>query len=148
MPLARLLLITLLTLFSAVALANEGGEGGEGGEGAEAAKPTGPVISYYALEPDIITNYLSDSKTLGYVRLTVDLMAASEEDKNLLKLHDPLIRDVIIRILGSKNSAQIKSLASREELRKECETRVNDLLEKEAGKRAVKELLFTKFLYQ
>ena len=145
MPLARLLLITLLTLFSAVALANEGGEGG--GEGAE-AKPTGPVISYYSLEPDIITNYLSDSKTLGYVRLTVDLMAASEEDNNLLKLHDPLIRDVIIRILGSKNSAQIKSLASREELRKECETRVNDLLEKEAGKRAVKELLFTKFLYQ
>ncbi|QFI56315.1 flagellar basal body-associated FliL family protein [Aeromonas simiae] len=141
MPLARYALLALLCLTPLGAMASEGGE-----ETAQA--PTGPVISYYALEPDIITNYLSDSKTLGYIRTTIELMAESEADKKLLEANDPLIRDAIIRLLGSKTGEQIKSLATREELRKECEAKANELLLKETGKKAIKELIFTKFLYQ
>ena len=114
-------------------------------EGEAAAKPG---FSYHALDPDIITNYLSDGKTLGYIRVTVELMAENEADLKLLEQHDPLIRDTIIRLMGSKSVDQIKSLVSREELRKECETKVNELLVKETGKKAVRELIFTKFLYQ
>ena len=115
-------------------------------EGAEGA--ANPGFSYHALDPDIITNYLSDSKTLGYIRVTVELMAENEADLKLLEQHDPLIRDAIIRLIGSKNADQVKSLTNREELRKECETTVNELLVKETGKKAVRELIFTKFLYQ
>ena len=75
-------------------------------------------------------------------------MAESEADKKLLEANDPLIRDAIIRLLGSKTGEQIKSLATREELRKECEAKANELLLKESGKKAIKELIFTKFLYQ
>lgn len=142
MPLARYALLTLLCLTPLGAMASS--EGGE--ETAQA--PTGPVISYYALAPDIITNYLSDGKTLGYIRATIELMAESEADKKLLEANDPLIRDAIIRLLGSKTGEQIKSLATREELRKECEAKANELLLKETGKKAIKELIFTKFLYQ
>ncbi len=53
-----------------------------------------------------------------------------------------------IRLIGSKTGAQIKSLVSREELRKECEGKVNELLVRETGKKAVRELIFTKYLYQ
>ncbi|MFZ3401939.1 flagellar basal body-associated protein FliL [Aeromonas salmonicida] len=115
-------------------------------EGAEAAAK--PGFSYHALDPDIITNYLSDGKTLGYIRVTVELMAENEGDLKLLEQHDPLIRDAIIRLMGSKTADQIKSLVNREELRKECLTQVNELLVKETGKKAVRELIFTKFLYQ
>jgi len=114
-------------------------------EGADAAKPG---FSYHALDPDIITNYLSNGKTLGYIRVTVELMAENEADLKLLEQHDPLIRDAIIRLMGSKTADQIKSLVNREELRKECLTQVNELLVKETGKKAVRELIFTKFLYQ
>ena len=107
-----------------------------------------PGFAYHALDPDIITNYLDDGKTLGYVRVTVELMAENAADLKLLEQHDPLIRDAIIRLIGSKTGAQFKSLVSREELRKECEARVNELLVKETGKKAVRELIFTKFLYQ
>jgi len=109
---------------------------------------TQPGFSYHGLTPDIITNYLSDSKTLGYVRITVELMVDNQADLKVLEQHDPLLRDAIIRLLGSKNAEQIKSLTNREELRKECENRVNELLVQETGKKAVRELLFTKFLYQ
>ncbi|MGY3945588.1 flagellar basal body-associated FliL family protein [Aeromonas tecta] len=115
---------------------------------ADPAAAAKPGFAYHALDPDIITNYLGEGKTLGYVRVTVELMAENAADLKLLEQHDPLIRDAIIRLIGSKTGDQIKSLVSREELRKECENRVNELLVKETGKKAVRELIFTKYLYQ
>jgi flagellar protein FliL len=135
---ARQFAILLLALLTSPAWAEESADA--------AAQQDG--VAYHPLEPDIITNYLSEGKTLGYVRVTVELMAENHGNLKLLETHDPLIRDAIIRLMGSKTAEQIKSLASREELRKECEAKVNELLVRETGKKAVKELIFTKFLYQ
>ncbi|MEG0010261.1 flagellar basal body-associated FliL family protein [Aeromonas lusitana] len=136
--------VLLMLLLSVTAL-NAQASAEPAADPAAAAKPG---FAYHALDPDIITNYLGDGKTLGYVRVTVELMAENGADLKLLEQHDPLIRDAIIRLIGSKTGEQIKSLASREELRKECENRVNELLVKETGKKAVRELIFTKYLYQ
>ncbi|TNI91264.1 flagellar basal body-associated FliL family protein [Aeromonas allosaccharophila] len=144
MKIFKILLVLLLSCSVLHVQASSEEEPPAEGEAA-AAKPG---FSYHALDPDIITNYLSDGKTLGYIRVTVELMAENEADLKLLEQHDPLIRDTIIRLMGSKSAEQIKSLVSREELRKECETKVNELLVKETGKKAVRELIFTKFLYQ
>ncbi|HDN9016923.1 TPA: flagellar basal body-associated protein FliL [Aeromonas salmonicida] len=138
--------ILLLLLLSCGSLHVQASSEEEPPADAEAAAK--PGFSYHALDPDIITNYLSDGKTLGYIRVTVELMAENEGDLKLLEQHDPLIRDAIIRLMGSKTADQIKSLVNREELRKECLTQVNELLVKETGKKAVRELIFTKFLYQ
>ncbi|MBL0522749.1 flagellar basal body-associated FliL family protein [Aeromonas enteropelogenes] len=143
MKIFKILLVLLLSVGALQVRAADEEPAAEGAEGA--AKPG---FAYHALDPDIITNYLSNGKTLGYVRVTVELMAENDADLKLLEQHDPLIRDAIIRLMGSKNADQIKSLVSREELRKECETKVNELLLKETGKKAVRELIFTKFLYQ
>ncbi|MCW0507723.1 flagellar basal body-associated FliL family protein [Aeromonas piscicola] len=143
MKIFKILLVLLLSCGALHAQASSEEE--PPAEGAEAAKPG---FLYHLLDPDIITNYLSDGKTLGYIRVTVELMAENEADLKLLEQHDPLIRDAIIRLMGSKTGEQIKSLVNREELRKECQTRANELLVKETGKKAVRELIFTKFLYQ
>lgn len=145
MKIFKILLVLLLSCGALQVSASGGEEPPAEGEAAAAAKPG---FFYHLLDPDIITNYLSDGKTLGYVRVTVELMAENEADLKLLEQHDPLIRDTIIRLMGSKSADQIKSLVSREELRKECETKANELLVKETGKKAVHELIFTKFLYQ
>ena len=144
MKIFRILLMLSLgsTLLNTHAFANEEATADP------ASSAVQPGFAYHALDPDIITNYLGDGKTLGYVRVTVELMAENAADLKLLEQHDPLIRDAIIRLIGGKTGAQIKSLVSREELRKECEARVNELLVKETGKKAVRELIFTKYLYQ
>ncbi|WP_429129932.1 flagellar basal body-associated FliL family protein [Aeromonas media] len=144
MKIFRILLVLSLgcTLLNTYAFANEDAAADP------ASAAVQPGFSYHALDPDIITNYLGDGKTLGYVRVTVELMAENAADLKLLEQHDPLIRDAIIRLIGSKTGAQIKSLVSREELRKECEGKVNELLVRETGKKAVRELIFTKYLYQ
>ncbi|MEZ6963012.1 MULTISPECIES: flagellar basal body-associated protein FliL [unclassified Aeromonas] len=143
MKIFKILLVLLLSVGALQVRAADEEPAAEGAEGA-----VKPGFAYHALDPDIITNYLSNGKTLGYVRVTVELMAENDADLKLLEQHDPLIRDAIIRLMGSKSADQIKSLVSREELRKECETKVNELLLKETGKKAVRELIFTKFLYQ
>ncbi|MGS3144798.1 flagellar basal body-associated protein FliL [Aeromonas sanarellii] len=138
----------LLVLFLSFPLLSMPAFASEDAAADPASSAVQPGFAYHALDPDIITNYLGDGKTLGYVRVTVELMAENAADLKLLEQHDPLIRDAIIRLIGSKTGAQIKSLVSREELRKECEARVNELLVKETGKKAVRELIFTKYLYQ
>jgi len=87
MKLFKFLLVLLLSCGALQAYASEGGEAPAEGEAA-AAKPG---FFYHLLDPDIITNYLSDGKTLGYVRVTVELMAENEADLKLLEQHDPLM---------------------------------------------------------
>ncbi|MDA7745787.1 flagellar basal body-associated FliL family protein [Psychromonas sp.] len=103
---------------------------------------------YFQLEPDIITNYIKPGKNIGYVRVSVDLMVKSSSDYEEIEIHDPLIRDRIITIFGEQNEQQIKTMADREAIRQRCLSEVNEVLFEVVGHRPVKDLHFTKYLYQ
>ncbi|WP_305407375.1 flagellar basal body-associated protein FliL [Photobacterium leiognathi] len=107
-----------------------------------------PQITYYTLEPDITTNYVTQGKRLGYIRLQIDLMIRDQKYLTEIEYHTPLIRDAIIEIVSKQPEAKIKSLAGREEIRRACQDQVNRLLLAETRHQPVAELLFTKFLYQ
>lgn len=115
---------------------------------AEEAAMAMPQYTYYTLEPDITTNYVTQGKKLGYLRLQVDLMVADPDLIRKLEHHAPLIRDAIINIIGQQSEAKIKSLAGREEIRQDCLHKVNELLIAETNQKILTELLFTKYLYQ
>ncbi|KPU83809.1 flagellar basal body protein FliL [Psychromonas sp. PRT-SC03] len=103
---------------------------------------------YFLLEPDIITNYIKMGKRIGFVRISVDLMVNSASDYALLEKHEPLIRDKIITIFGEQNEDKVKSITQREVIRQRCLEEVNNLLFTETGEKPIKELIFTKYLYQ
>ncbi|PSU99473.1 flagellar basal body-associated protein FliL [Photobacterium leiognathi subsp. mandapamensis] len=107
-----------------------------------------PQITYYTLEPDITTNYVTQGKRLGYIRLQIDLMIRDQKYLTEIEYHTPLIRDAIIEIVSKQPEAKIKSLTGREEIRRACQDQVNRLLLAETRHQPVAELLFTKFLYQ
>lgn len=65
-----------------------------------------------------------------------------------LERHEPLVRDAIVEIIGQKTEDQVKTLAGREELRKELLDQLNSMLVAETGKTLLADLLFTKYLYQ
>ncbi|PSW19329.1 flagellar basal body-associated protein FliL [Photobacterium sanctipauli] len=115
---------------------------------AEAEGTASPQYTYYTLAPDITTNYTTQGKKLGYLRLQVDLMVADPKLVKEVEHHAPLIRDAIISIIGQQPEARIKSLAGREEIRQACLSKVNELLITETNQKLVTELLFTKYLYQ
>ena len=103
---------------------------------------------YFQLEPDIITNYIKVGKRIGFVRITVELMAKSKGNLSLIDEHEPLIRDKIITIIGEQSEAMVKSISDRETIRQRCLDEVNEMLQAETGKRPLEDLLFTKYLYQ
>lgn len=103
--------------------------------------------AYYGFEPEIVTNYISNRKKLGYVRISVELMVKKPEQLVSLERHDPLLRAAIVEILGNQTEDKVKSLTGKEEIRRECFEKLNLLLEQETGEPLVVNLLFTKYLY-
>lgn len=108
-----------------------------------------PEIGYYDVTPDFTTNLASAGVgRLHYLRVHVNIMVKDSNDLELLKTHDPLIRDAILNIIGSKEYGAIATAAGREALRSECRARVSELLEQKKNAPVVQDLLFTSYLYQ
>lgn len=114
-----------------------------------AAAAAQPKVVYHGFDPDIVTNYVSESqKSLGYVRVTMELMIKDEKFLPMIEHHEPLILDAIVGVFGKEMDTTIKSLQGREEVRMKILTKVNELLKKETGAELVQDVLFTKYLYQ
>ncbi|MEW9798042.1 flagellar basal body-associated protein FliL [Alteromonas sp. CYL-A6] len=108
-----------------------------------------PTFAYLGLEPDIVTNYLGPtSRKLGYVRVTMELMINSAEELEVAEHHMPLIRATAIEIFGQQPEEKVKSLTGREDIRKAILKAVQDLMKQETGAEVVKNVIFTKYLYQ
>ncbi len=136
----KYLLFFLLTLFSATSWAEDP---------PASTEPAKPKFAYFGFDPDIVTNYVTTGqKGLGYVRVTMELMIADEALLPIIEHHEPLILDAIVSEFGKEPETTIKSLTGREEIRLKILKRLNELLKKETGAEAVKDVLFTKYLYQ
>ncbi|MBB1268808.1 flagellar basal body-associated protein FliL [Shewanella sp. SR44-3] len=103
--------------------------------------------AYYGFEPEIVTNYISNRKKMGFVRISVELMVKNPDDLVSIEHHDPLLRAAIVEILGNQAENKVKSLTGREEIRRECYEVINRLMEQETGRGFVVNLLFTRYLY-
>ena len=106
-------------------------------------------FAYFGLEPDIVTNYLGNSsRSLGYVRVTVELMLEDADYLEAAQHHSPLLRATVIDIFGRQPEEKVKSLTGREEIRKSSLEKLRALLKKETGNEMIKDVIFTKYPYQ
>lgn len=103
-------------------------------------------FAYYGFQPDIVTNYVSNKKKMGFVRVTVELMVAEGGDLEMVEHHAPLLRDAIINLIGQQSEDKVRSITGRQEIQKLCEEKVKELMNKETGRPVVKKLLFTQWL--
>ncbi len=104
-------------------------------------------IGYFGFEPDIITNYVSNKRNIGFIRITAELMINDVANVAIIEHHSPLLRDAIIDVLIRQPEQKIKSMTGREEIRLMILDRLRELMEKETGRPLVKDILFTKYLY-
>ena len=106
-------------------------------------------FAYFSLEPDIVTNYLgSSARKLGYVRITVELMLEDVAYLEAAEHHSPLLRAATIDIFGRQPEEKVKSLTGREDIRRVCLEQLRELMKKETGNEMIKDVIFTKYLYQ
>lgn len=111
--------------------------------------PAKADFAYFGLEPDIVTNYIGPSNAkLGYVRVTVELMLEDSKFIEATEHHSPLLRATAIEIFGSQPEDKVKSLTGREEIRRACLKELRKLMKRETGSEMIKDVIFTKYLYQ
>ena len=107
------------------------------------------TFAYFGLEPDIVTNYLGNSsRNLGYVRIAIELMLEDADYIEVVEHHSPLLRATVIDIFGRQPEEKVKSLTGREEIRQMSLEKLRNLLKKETGNEMIKDIIFTKYLYQ
>ena len=102
--------------------------------------------AYLGLEPDIVTNFITTKKRMGYVRLSVELMIEDANTYEIVEHHAPLLRDAIVDIIGQQPEEKIKSIKGRAAIKKMCEEKVKALLITETGQPLIKKILFTQWL--
>lgn len=109
----------------------------------------GPVYAYVGLEPDIVTNYAGDnSKKLGYVRVTIEMMVINPSKIMDIEHHMPLLRATAIEVFGAQPEDKIRSLTGREDIRRMVLQKFKDIMRRETGEDVIQNIIFTKYLRQ
>ena len=138
----RLLLVLSIFLFSIFFMQSNSAI-------AQEEASTNSNYAYIALDPDIITNYAGDnSKKLGYLRLTIEMLLDDPSKIGDVEHHMPLLRSLAIEVIGGKSEQQVRSLTGREEIRRDILKRFRDMMISETGSEIVKDIIFTKYLRQ
>ena len=106
------------------------------------------TYAYFSLEPEIVTNYLgSNIKKIGFVRVSIELMLESSDFLEAAEHHSPLLRAASLEVFGRQPEEKVKSLTGREDIRRSCLEKLQELMLKETGSKMIKDVIFTKYLY-
>lgn len=138
-------LALLFITFSSVCFAGHGAS-----KEAAPAEPAEPEIGYYTINPDLTTNVatLNSRDKIHYVRAKIALMLEDSRDSAIIADVEPLIKDAIIDILGSKDFSQVATNESRERIRTECREKLLDIFKDKFGKPIIIDVLFLNYMYQ
>ncbi len=107
-----------------------------------------PVTGYYEIKNAITTNLSSTGTKLNYISVNVTLSVGDSRDIELLKLHEPLIKDKITEILGAETFEQVSADNSRNEIQKKVKDAIFKLTDECVGRRILKDVMFLDFKWQ
>lgn len=107
-------------------------------------------VAYYGFEPDITTNYLKEGNDyrLGFIRVAVEVMVPDPSYISVVEHHAPLLRNAFVSILSTATERQVRTMTGRDQLRLKCLERARELMQQETGNPVIREVIFTKYLYQ
>jgi len=113
----------------------------------KAAEPKLPAI-YVEFQPPFVVNF--DAKgVMRFLQVSMQVMTRDHETSELIKLHDPKIRNNMLLLLGSQTLDTISTMEAKEELRKKALETIVKIVDDEGGEgKQVEDLFFTSFVMQ
>lgn len=107
-------------------------------------------VAYYGFEPDVTTNYIKEGNDyrLGFIRVAVEVMVPDPSYISVVEHHAPLLRDAFVSILSTASEHQVRTMTGRDQLRLKCLERAKELMTQETGNPVIRDVLFTKYIYQ
>jgi len=144
----------LLLVVAALVLAGGGGAayyflaGGKPADAdAHAPAPAAEPI-YVALEPPFVVNFESGA-AVRFLQVAVQAMTRDAQTADLLKRHDPAIRNALLMLLAGQRYEALASRDGKDALRDQALAEVRRVVKEQGGDGAkVEALYFTSFVMQ
>ena len=113
----------------------------------KAAEPKAPAI-YVEFEPPFVVNF--DAKgVMRFLQVSIQVMTRDHETSEMVKLHEPKIRNNMLLLLGSQTQDSISTTEGKESLRKQALEAIAKVVDDEGGEgKKVEDLYFTSFVMQ
>ena len=113
----------------------------------KAAEPKAPAI-YVEFQPPFVVNF--DAKgVMRFLQVSIQVMTRDHETSEMIKLHDPKIRNNMLLLLGSQTFDTISTMEGKEGLRKQALDTIAKVIGDEGGEaKKVEDLYFTSFVMQ
>jgi len=154
---SNLLVIILVSLLAAAAAGGAvyffaaGKSGAATAEKAGAAKaparPKGPAL-YVKMDPPFVANFEATG-LVRFLQVSVEIMTRDPVTSDLLKQHDPMIRNDLLMLFGNQQYENISTHEGKDQLRAQALEAVKKIIAQEGGDaKKVEQLYFTSFVMQ
>lgn len=130
----------------AVHLMQDPEQGGEQATEESLEIPERPAI-YYPLNPPLVVNFSARGRQ-RLLQLEITLMMRDGSVINAIELHQPMIRNSLVLLIGGHTYEELQSAEGKELLRQKCLQEIQRLLKKEIGRPGIEQVLFTNFVMQ
>jgi flagellar protein FliL len=112
------------------------------------AKDVAQPAIYVALDPPFVVNFEAQ-QVVRFLQITVQLLTHNTETAELLKLHDPVIRNDLLMLYGNQKYETISTREGKEALRAQSLAAVRAVIVKAGGSEEdVENVFFTSFVMQ
>lgn len=103
---------------------------------------------YIAFEPPFVVNF-ENAGLMRFLQVSVEVMTRDEPTAQMLRLHDPRLRNDLLLLLSNQTYEAIATREGKEALRAQALQAVAEVISAEGGKGAqVEQLYFTSFVMQ
>jgi flagellar protein FliL len=120
---------------------------GAKGKGKDKDKPKVPAI-YVKLDPPFVANFEAKG-LMRFLQVSVEIMTRDAATAELVKQHDPMIRNDLLMLFGSQTYESISTLEGKDQLRASALATVQKIIQAEGGSsKNVEQLYFTSFVMQ
>lgn len=110
-------------------------------------KPKAPAV-YVKLDPPFVANFEAKGQ-MRFLQVSVEVMTRDPLTADLMKLHDPMIRNDLLMLFGNQQYESISTLEGKDKLRGEALAAVGKVVAAEGGDpKKVEQLYFTSFVMQ
>lgn len=114
---------------------------------APAPKPQAAPI-YYKFDPAFVVNFGGEGSA-RYFQVTVEAMSRSQAVLDILKNNEPAVRNDLVLLYSSQDSATLLSTAGKEKLRAQTLAAIRNVLDQEgADGKLIEQVYFTSFVIQ
>lgn len=112
----------------------------------EESEPEIPA-QYVVLKPEFVVSFQVGPRQ-RFLQASIEVMTRKQTVVDALTLHEPMIRNDIIRIMGEQDFNQLRTAEGRVALQKQLLKHLQGVMKREAGSPDIEAVLFTNFVMQ